>query len=328
MKFLPRWRGLLSVLAVAVSSVIFAAPSDVVSVVGDSTQWTATKWSADDAALFGGMPVYHGTHKDLILVRYSFYVSNYDAEQLCPLWVAHVDEADALGKAPSRTSGHDPKWKRPAKFFPDPNVIAFSNRLHRPYVVHDSFTNCNPSELPSGVGVRTDITRGHNASNEEMKLQGDDDEGAVSQHESFSLANISPQTQGNNAPLWAELEKDCLIWAQKIGRVAVITGPVFMPDATLPAPVNGVLMTNGTKGPMILIPTHFFKIIIGKIDGKFAAVAFLVPHLSDLPKDGYKKFAVSIADVERATNLSFFPDAQIPPAKSLPDDRWLRMLVN
>ena len=151
MKHFSCWHWLLSFVVVAVSSAIFAAPSNVTSIVGDSTHWTATKWSADDAALFGGMPVYHGTHKDLILVRYSFYVSNYDTEQLCPLWVAHVDEADALAKAHQRTDGQDPKWKRPAKFFPDPNVIAFSNRLHRPYVVHDSFTNCNPTELPSGI---------------------------------------------------------------------------------------------------------------------------------------------------------------------------------
>lgn len=100
-----------------------------------------------------------------------------------------------------------------------------------------------------------------------------------------------------------------------------------MPDAKFPVPVHDVLMTNGTKGPMIPISTHLFKIIIGRIDGKFTAVAFLVPHLSDLPKDGYKKYAVSIAEVEKAANLSIFPKQKIPPAKDLPDDRWLRILA-
>ncbi len=151
MKIRPRWFRLLSFIAAAAPAGIFAAPTEIHSVLGDTAHWTATKWSPDETALFGGMPVYHGPHKDLILVRYSFYVSDYDTEQLCPLWVAHVDEGDALAKAPSRTEGHDPKWKRPAKFLLDSNVAEFSNRLHRPDVVHGSLTRCNPPELPGGV---------------------------------------------------------------------------------------------------------------------------------------------------------------------------------
>src|ERR1035438_10273064 len=86
-----------------------SAPDSVSSVVGDAndpTKWTATKWTPEETALFEGAPVYHGDHKDLILLRYTFYVSDYDADRPCPLWVAHIDEGDASEKAKMRTESH------------------------------------------------------------------------------------------------------------------------------------------------------------------------------------------------------------------------------
>src|SRR5207249_4572932 len=105
-------------------------------------------------------------------------------------------------------------------------------------------------------GSPTDVTRGHNASNLEMKLEGTEDEGVVAQHESFSLANVVPQTQHHNAPMWAALEEDCLVWASKMGDVVIITGPVFSLQAVDPVthkpnppPVSSQLYILGHKGP-------------------------------------------------------------------------------
>lgn len=312
-------------------------PADVTSVVGDGHHWAATHWSTDDTALFGGPPIYRGNDNDLILLRYSFYVSEYDADRLCPLWVAHIDEGDALAKARLRTAGHNREWQRLPSFFADRNLVAYSTAHHLPYTVQNSYTDCNPSELPPTIAGRrgrpAEITRGHNASNDEMKLEGTESEGVISQHESFSLANVSPQTQENNAPMWAALEHDCLIWASKLGRVAVITGPVFAPTPvdpvtgkTNPPPVSRLIYTHGRSGPLVPIPTHFFKVIIGRIDGKLAAVGFLVPHLSTLPKDGYRAYVTPIATIEKVTGLTFMPDARLPAFKDAVDPRWLAML--
>jgi DNA/RNA endonuclease G (NUC1) len=297
------------------------------SEVGDADHWTATRWSVDDTALFEGVPLYHGTHPDIILVRYSYYVSAYDADRLCPLWVAHVDVGDTREKAQLRTQKHDPKWKR-VPFYPDPNVITFSTARHLPYVVDASYQDPNPVELPGVEGDPTHITRGHNASNEEMKLEGDEDQGAQAQHESFSLANVSPQTQHHNAPLWAALEADCLTWSAKMGRVAVITGPVFAPDASQGIPVNEIIYTNGRKGPQIPIPTHFFKIVVGQIDGRIPAIGFLVPHLSNLGKDDYRHYAVPITQIEEKTALTFLPSETNTSLKTGVNARWLAMLSN
>ena len=309
-------------------------PRDVESIVGNALTWSASKWSTSDLELFGGMPTYQGPHQNLLLLRYSFFVANYDGDRICPLWVAHIDKSDALAKADLRTDKHDPKWHRLPGFYADRNVISFTNARHLPYAVDDSYTNCNPPELDGRPGSPTDVTRGHNASNLEMKLQGTEDEGVVAQHESFSLANVVPQTQHHNAPMWAGLEEDCLKWAAKLGDVAIITGPVFAIEATdpvtkkpHPAPVSRQLYTSGTKGPQIEIPTHMFKVIIGRMDGKLAAIGFLVPHLSTLNKDDYKRYAVPISTIEKVTHLTFMPGAKLPAFKESVDGRWLPILA-
>lgn len=225
-------------------------PDSVSSVVGDTadpTHWPATKWTPEETALFGGAPVYHGDHKDLILLRYTYYVSEYDADRLCPLWVAHIDEGDEMPKAKLRTESHDPKWARIA-FYTDRNVKAFSDAHSLPVVVDGCYTSPNPPELPDAPGGRFHITRGHNAPNLEMKLEGDDADGEEAQEESFSLANVSPQTQHNNAPMWAALENSCLVYSAKFQRIAVITGPVFAPDESLPPPGEQDHLHQGREG--------------------------------------------------------------------------------
>lgn len=294
------------------------------STKGDAEHWAGLKWSAEDTALFGGVPVYQGTDTHLILVRNFYFVSDYDVDRLTPLWVAHVDEQDSEAKDKARTTG---VWSRKGdRFEPDANVVAYSRSLNLPFVTDASYTAANPPQLPEGDKNYAKVTRGHMASNQEMKADGDDTTGVESQHQSFSLANVVPQLEHNNAPVWAALETDCLLWAAKIGRVAVITGPVYAPDDSMPPPVNKVIYTQGKDGVRIPIPTHLFKIIIGRIDGKLAAVGFLVPHLTTLPKEGYRQYAVPIADIEKAAHLTFFAGATTPPDKTEVDSRWLAML--
>jgi len=72
---------------------------------GDAQHWTGLKWTAEEIALFGGMPRQTGDRAHLLVLRYGFYVSHYDAEKRVPLWVAHVDRADSSDKARGRTRG-------------------------------------------------------------------------------------------------------------------------------------------------------------------------------------------------------------------------------
>jgi DNA/RNA endonuclease G (NUC1) len=282
------------------------------SLIGDEEHWTATKWSKADIERFGGCPQVLGPERNSIMLRYSFFVSDYDIAQRTPIWVAHVDSADAEKKARSRT-GKGTRWDRGTDVFsPDANVrwAAGQARLH--YVSNASYTDSNPPELNAGSIQK--ITRGHMASNMEMKCEGTEDEGDASQSESFSLANAAPQMQGHNAPCWAKLEDQCLTWAAKFHGVAVISGPLYTPEAGEPLPVGKQLQTDGGKDHVTMrIPTHFFKVIIAVQGGKRTAIGFLIPHRTDLydqttPDRGLAHFIVPVRQIELAAKINFMPD--------------------
>lgn len=284
------------------------------SLLGDEKHWTGTRWSLDEQALFAGRPEYSGPPAKTLIVRYTHFTVLYDIERRQPLWVAHFDEKESEARSRVRTKKFSPRWDRAGDDFrPDGHVIAASIEAKLKWATDASFNNANPPELP---GDREKITRGHMASNMEMKCQGSEDEGDLAQGESFSLANVCPQMQGHNAPLWAKLEDQCLVWAARYKGVAVYSGPVFAPDASQPPPVHRQLRTDGGKnGATIPIPTHFYKIIIAKKAGKTVAVGFLIPHRTDLfnnsparKKDrGLADFIVPIREIEEKTGLNFMP---------------------
>jgi len=153
-----------------------------------------------------------------------------------------------------------------------------------------------------------------------MKGNGsDDDAGMLSQKESFSFANVCPQMQGHNAPLWSTLEGDCLMLAGKLGRVAVITGPIYEKPkriqrqggrrvAMITGPIAQLPTTAAPTGKCAIpIPTHFFKVIIATVDGHTEALAFLIPHVPNLTADQLLDYAVSVREVEKATGINFMP---------------------
>jgi len=53
---------------------------------------------------------------------------------------------------------------------------------------------------------------------------------ATAMAQSFSLANMVPQSQRHNGGVWSKIEKDTRLFAQRAkGDVYVITGPVYLP---------------------------------------------------------------------------------------------------
>lgn len=68
--------------------------------------------------------------------------------------------------------------------------------------------------------------------------------------QSFSLANMVPQSRNHNSGAWAKIEKDTRAYAARAtGDVYVITGPVFAQD---PQTIG-----NGRVG----VPEHIFKLV-------------------------------------------------------------------
>jgi DNA/RNA endonuclease G (NUC1) len=305
---------------------ITAAPRTVVSAPGNTTNWAALGWTADELARFGGRPeTRNDVGRTQVLARYLYYVSNYDVERRYPIWVAHIDRVDSVLKYAGRKKG---AWGRANdEFLPDAQVVDQALRRKRSFVTTESFTNANPAELPTGEKGAAKITRGHLASNAEMKSLGEPEQGLQSQAESFSLANVVPQMQRNNAPIWSKLEDDCIEWAARMGGVSVISGPVYSLDPKGPPPMNRLLYATGPDGVGVPIPTHFFKVVIGRIDGRMAAVGFLVPHRADLTMADLQTCVVPIRRIETLTGINFMPKWGANDALELrPDARWLALL--
>jgi DNA/RNA endonuclease G (NUC1) len=306
----PSLRRFAAVAALFFSAFAFGA-QPFQSAIGDPQHWTATKWSQADIERFGGMPIVLKQEVKNIILRYTYYVSDYDLEHRVPFWVAHVNGRDSELKARSRT-GKGTRWDRKGDgFSPDPNLRWAAGQANLRFVSDASYNKANPPDFAETRDTK--ITRGHMASNLEMKSQGSEDDGDQSQSESFSLANACPQMQAHNNPIWSKLEDQCMAWAGAKDGVAVISGPIFAPVQGQPLPISKQLETDGgNDGVKIPIPTAFFKVVIAVKDGKRTAVGFIVPHRNDLfdktrPDRGLAALIVPIRDIERATGINFMP---------------------
>ena len=109
-----------------------------------------------------------------------------------------------------------------------------------------------------------------------------------SQQQSFSLANIVPQTSEHNQILWSAIEGATRHLVNQRGELFVITGPVFEGDRI--ARING----------RVFIPTHIFKAVYDPF--KKEGAAWLSPNLAG---DAYE--IVSLSELEKRIGISLFP---------------------
>ena len=109
--------------------------------------------------------------------------------------------------------------------------------------------------------------------------------------ESFFLSNMVPQTPNHNRGIWRILE----LKTRDLGLakdVYVISGTIY--DA-------GYLTIGANK---VGVPSRLWKVVYNNTD--HTAIAFIFPNAA-LPVADMPKYAVSVADVEKATGINFFP---------------------
>lgn len=147
----------------------------------------------------------------------------------------------------------------------------------------DPSVKSNPVSSASYQGSGFD--RGHLAPAADFKLN----EKAMS--ETFFMSNMSPMTPSFNRGIWSNLEDKVRENALSLGGVYVVTGPVLT-------------NTCGTIGGGITVPCSFYKIIF-KEGSNPKMIGFLLSNTgSSLP---LKNFIVSVDEIEKLTNLDFFP---------------------
>lgn len=132
--------------------------------------------------------------------------------------------------------------------------------------------------------------KGHLAPAEDMRRDRE------TESETFLLSNIAPQVGiGFNRAIWKELESMVRTWAKDRRNIYVITGPIY----------NG--LDQKTIGPnKVVVPTHFYKIIISstKTGQGLDAIAFIIPNKKN-PNGILPQFIATIDEIENETCLDF-----------------------
>lgn len=117
---------------------------------------------------------------------------------------------------------------------------------------------------------------------------------ATAMAQSFSLANMVPQDQRQNAGPWSEIEQDTRRYAARAqGDVFVITGPVFGPGST----------TVGAN--RVRVPTHLFKLVYDATTHKAWA------HWQANAPDARVSPPISYRELEQRTGLSLLPGVRV-----------------
>ena len=128
-------------------------------------------------------------------------------------------------------------------------------------------------------------TRGHMAPAMDMRW----DKTAMAQ--CFYMTNMCPQDTKLNNDHWRVLEERVHRWAKRDKRIMVYTGPIVGKNPKM----------IGKDKQNITVPDAFFKVLYAPEQGR--AIAFIYPN-TPCP-GGIKKYAVTVAEVERRTGLTF-----------------------
>ncbi len=128
-------------------------------------------------------------------------------------------------------------------------------------------------------------SRGHMAPAMDMRW----DKTAMAQ--CFYMTNMCPQDTKLNNDHWRVLEEKVHRWAKRDKRLIVFTGPIM---GKSPKKI-------GKNKADIAVPDAFFKVVYAPGQGR--AIAFIYPN-QPCP-GGIGKYAVTVAEVERRTGLTF-----------------------
>jgi len=264
-----------------------------------------------------------GTWPRDIYVEYNAFVSSFDSDDdddwdgyedrsANPEWVAYEikrykKKADGTYKKPQGAT------KRPQKWYKAPEInYLFNNPALTSDRLDDSYR-----------GVGDFYNRGHLA----RKLHADRinwQAGCNTHH----LTNAVPQVAGFNQGIWLDMENITGAYANKYGRVWIITGPIFY--------YNAPIYVIGDQGEVpVDIPHALFKIVIKQQNSTAIpdVLAFIYPQWDvQYYKTGscrgdksydHAHFLVSVDQIERVTGLSFFENLNI----SEDDKRTLKTTV-
>jgi endonuclease G len=111
------------------------------------------------------------------------------------------------------------------------------------------------------------------------------------QRESFLLSNIVPQLPNHNRTIWKKLEESVRDLSKKVDVLNVITGVIYNKN-------------HRTIGNGVAVPSYFYKVILAP--KTVETFAFLIPHKEFKDGSSFRKFQVTVDEVEEKTGIDFF----------------------
>ncbi|MBF0500057.1 MAG: DNA/RNA non-specific endonuclease, partial [Candidatus Riflebacteria bacterium] len=211
--------------------------------------------------VYAGFPRVIATESVYESLRNKAYAVGYSELRHDPLWVSyrlgHVDKAEIL--------------PRPSRFE--------SDRRTKNIVYPQDYT-------------KTGFDRGHMAPNSEIAVRY----GQEAQEETFLMSNIVPQRPNLNRKVWEHLERLEDKYANAFGRVFVMDGPIFNPNAK----------RENLGNSEVEIPDKCYKIIVDAENGTCRMLAYMIPE-DVIGIESPDEFLTSVDAIEAATSLDFFP---------------------
>jgi endonuclease G len=212
------------------------------------------------------------------MVFHEGYVLQHSSKDKIPSWVCEeVSKNQLLGNQP-----------RVDDFRPEPALPAGQR-----------------AELADYKGSGYD--RGHQAP------AGNQTRNAILKRDTFYLSNMSPQTAKLNRFVWASLEELVRSWIEsgQLTDAKVITGGMFYdPAEDDPQTADGVVNYFTIGVDVVAVPTHFYKIVVGRKagDSQASAIAFVLENRNYRQPYDFGSFIKSIAWIEERTGINFMPD--------------------
>lgn len=199
------------------------------------------------------------------------YVLSYSDERGGPNWVSWRLVAADIGDV-----------ERQNNFHPEPALPAGFKR-----VTPDDYT---------GSG----FDRGHVCNSKDRTATEADNS------ETFSMANMLPQTPDLNRQVWESLESYSRSLAQKGDQLYIVAGGY------------GSAKTIG-RANRVTVPTNCWKIILvlpagrdpSQADERTRVIAVDMPNASGISQDPWQKYVTTVRDIEQKTGYHFL--TQLPP---------------
>jgi endonuclease G len=190
---------------------------------------------------------------DLILDRKG-YSLGYSFERRAALWVSYIITRRSISV----------DVQRGERFYPDPDIP-------ERYRVH-------PDDY-KGSG----FDRGHLAPSAAIDFS------RKANDETFAMSNIALQHPKLNRQAWGRLEGLLRAWTTTLGKLAVVSGPIYDPKPPL------------IKG--IHVPSGFYTVVYAYKSA--ACIGFILPN-EEVKADALWGHAMTVQDVEAKTKLKFF----------------------